>query len=285
MKKPKHLFEIIIISLIIICIFVISFTYNRDSISSVESRIEYVLSRVQGFFYGIGGSVKSSIDSIVNFSTIKQENDDLKKENYELKKEVEELKADGEQNERLRNQLELIDDNELYTYKGCNIISIGGVGGYPDEIIIDKGSKDGIRNEMVVVYLNNLVGKVVAAHNEVSVVQLLTNENIRVSALISGNDDADEYATAYASGYRNNSNKIMCRYTISSSADVKIGDKIVTSGVGNIYPKGIDIGKITSVEEDKVKLQKICNVEPFTNINSLREVFVVIPSDKLNVEY
>jgi len=281
MKKPKHLFEIITILLIIMCIFIINFTYNRKSISSVESKLEYILSRAQGFFYSIGGSVRSSVDSIINFSNIKKENEELKKENNDLKKEIEELKSYGEQNERLRAMFDLADSKDHYTFKGCNIIHVGGAGGYIDQIVLDKGLKDGIKNGIVVVYLNELVGKVVRTLDEVCIVQLLTNENIRVSASINSRDDE----TGIASGYRDNSNRAMCKFTTSIDVDVKIGDVIVTSGRGDIYPKGINVGIITSIEEDKVKLQKNCNVEPFTNINNLKEVYVVIPLDKLNVEY
>ena len=159
------------------CIFLISFTYNRGSISSVESKLELVLSRVQGLFYGIGGSVRSSIDSVINFSSIKKENEELKRRNNELEKKVAELESYGEQNERLRDMFDLVNDNDLYTFKGCNIISLGGVGGYTDQIMLDKGSNDGIKKDMVVVYLNELVGKVVRVTGEVAMVQLLTNEN------------------------------------------------------------------------------------------------------------
>ncbi len=282
MKKPKHLFEIIIISLIIICVFIIGYTYNRSSISSVESKLELVLSKIQGFFYGIGDGIKSSIDNVVNFSNIKNENEMLKKENYELKKQVEQGKSYAIENERLRKAFELEQNNDLYTLKGCNIISIGSIGSYADQIIIDKGSKDGIKKEMVIVdYINELVGKVVSTTEDVAKVQLLTNENIRVSASVNSPDNE----SGIANGYRDNLNRAICKFTIPIGVDVNIGDNIVTSGVGNIYPKGISIGKITSVEEDKVKLQKVCDVKPFVDIGNLKEVFVVIPSDKLNVEY
>ncbi|MCL2320670.1 MAG: rod shape-determining protein MreC [Oscillospiraceae bacterium] len=282
MKRPKHFFEIIIISLIVICVFVIGYTYNRTAASSIESKIEFVLSKVQGVFYGIGNGIRSSIDNVKNFSKIKSENEALKKEIYDLTKENEELKANASDIEQFRIAFDIAKTDDLYTRKGCNVIGMNNPGGYTDKITIDRGTNGEIKNGMVIVdYLNELVGKVVTSREDNAIVQLLTNSDIRVSASVNTPDNV--YGTAY--GYSDNLNRAMCKFEISINADVKIGDTVVTTGVGNIYPKGISIGEITSVEEDKVKLLKVCNVKPFVDISKLKLVYVIIPSNKLNVVY
>lgn len=75
------------------------------------------------------------------------------------------------------------------------------------------------------------------------------------------------------------------KYPAGSSALVKEGDVILTSGSGNIYPKDIKIGEVIGVTEDKVKLMKVAIVEPYVDYNKLEELMVIVPKDKREIKY
>ena len=65
--------------------------------------------------------------------------------------------------------------------------------------------------------------------------------------------------------------------------EVKKGDVVATSMLGNSYPDGIRIGEVISVEEDKVKVMKTAVIKPYINFNKLQQVFVVSPKDPKNI--
>ena len=60
---------------------------------------------------------------------------------------------------------------------------------------------------------------------------------------------------------------------------VKEGDIILTSGLGYFYPKGLRIGEVISVSEDKVKVNKSAIIKPYVDFNKLEELFIIIPKD------
>ena len=68
-------------------------------------------------------------------------------------------------------------------------------------------------------------------------------------------------------------------------SQIKEGDTIVTSGLGQIYPKDIMVGKVTSVTEDKVKVMKSAVVEPAVDFNKLESLFIVVPKDTREIKY
>ena len=72
---------------------------------------------------------------------------------------------------------------------------------------------------------------------------------------------------------------------MSQDTDVKQGDKIVTSGMGNLYPKDIYIGEVSSVAVDQTKISKYAILKPYVNFNKLEEVFIIIPKDTSQISY
>ena len=63
----------------------------------------------------------------------------------------------------------------------------------------------------------------------------------------------------------------------------KEGDIILTSGLGSMYPKGIRIGEVTSVEVDNVGIMKKAVVKPYVDFNKLQELFVIVPKEKVDI--
>ena len=68
-------------------------------------------------------------------------------------------------------------------------------------------------------------------------------------------------------------------------SEVKEGDVILTSGLGQIYPKEIRVGEVISVESDEIKVMKTAIVKPYVDFNKLEELFVIIPKETREVKY
>jgi len=142
-------------------------------------------------------------------------------------------------------------------------------------IMIDKGSGNGVRRNMPVVNLNGLVGKVVEATASSAVVQLMIDPNFRASA-------QDEKTRVMGIIKLWSGSKLRLD-NVPLQEEANAGDRIITSGLGGIFPSGIKIGVITTVEsvEDSSKLDrsfgifKMIEVTPYVDFNSLEELFVL----------
>lgn len=186
-----------------------------------------------------------------------------------------------EENKRLSAALNFTHQIDQYDYRYCNITS-QGANGLMDILIIDKGKKDGVKNGLVVATPEGLVGKVIFTSDSWSKVGTLNNPNVQVSGKIKNTGVIDGVVDGYTDS---NNNKLARLDNMSQDTDVKQGYEIVTSGMGNLYPKDIPIGEVTSVAVDQTKISKYAIMKPYVDFNKLEEVFIIIPKDTSQISY
>lgn len=205
----------------------------------------------------------------------------MRAENFELKDKALKYDSLSNENARLREMLNFKDQKDEYEYIGCDIIGKSG-DNWLDGFIINRGSDDGIKRKMVVVTGRGLVGQVTSVGDNWSIVQTLVNENIAVAGMVNSTREND----GVIKGYRDYNDKLLAKlYYLPLDSKAKEGDIVLTSGLGGLYPKGIMIGTIISIEEDKGKLIKNALVEPSVDFNKLEEMFVVVPKNQREVKY
>lgn len=280
MKPFKNKLAVTIIVLSVAFLGIIIFSVKNGS-NSISSGMGSVVSPLQKIVYKVNDKIKSSVDFFVNFSKVKQENEELKVKNSELENQMVEYSALKDENERLRQVLKLKDSKSNYDYVGVNIIGYSG-GTVSRGYIVDKGTNDGIEKDMIVINYQGLVGKVTQAESNYSVVETILNENMAVSVMV----DSTRETTGILRGYKENKNEDLVKaYNFPIDSEIKEGDVILTSGLGMIYPKEIRIGEVISVETDNVMVMKNAVIKPYVDFNKLEELFVVVPKDKINVKY
>ena len=276
--KNKLAVTIIVLSVTFLGIIIFSVKNGSDSISS---GIGAVVSPLQKIVYKANDKLKSSVEFFVNFSKVKQENEELKIKNSELENQMIEYKALKDENERLREVLKFKDSKSNYDYIGVNIIGYSG-GTVSRGYIVDKGTNDGVEKDMIIINYQGLVGKVTKAESNYSIVETILNENMAVSVMV----DSTRETTGILRGYKENKNEDLVKvYNLPIDSEIKEGDVILTSGLGMIYPKEIRIGEVVSVETDNVMVMKNALVKPYVDFNKLEELFIVVPKDKVNVKY
>ena len=275
MKFFKNKLTVTIIVLSVTFLVLITQSAERSKISFVESGIGTVVNPVQGVFYKINKKVRNSIGFVLNIPDVKKENVELKSENSKLASQLVEYKSLKDENERLRKMLNFRNQRSEYNYVGADIIGKSG-GNYLDEFTINKGSNDGISKGMIAITNEGLVGQVIATGGSWAKVQSLSNENLAVSAMVDG----------VVKGIKDSKNNILAKlYFLPMDSKIKEKDIILTSGLGAMYPKGIRIGEVTSVEVDKGKVMKNAIIKPYVDLRKIEEVFIVIPKNKEEVKY
>lgn len=150
---------------------------------------------------------------------------------------------------------------------------------YEQAIVIAAGSEDGVRVDDAVVTGDGLVGSITRVTGRTALVQLLTDEEAAASAL-----DVRTGAQGIVRHARGTRETLVVD-RVRKQDVIRRGDEIVTagwkaSGLSSLYPKGIQIGVVTSVGQTDTDLFQQVQVEPYVDFGSLDAVIVLVPTDR-----
>jgi len=277
----KNKLTVAIILLSVTFLILIGRSIGRTNATAVENGIGSGFNVVQGALYSVTSNIKNSLGFVFHYSEVRQENESLKKRNAELEQQLVEYNTMSSENIRLRSMLNFKEANQNYDYMGCNVIGVSG-SGYLDQFVIDRGSDDGIAKNMVAVTGEGLVGQVTYVSNKYSIVQTLANENLAVSAMVESTNEN----SGILKGYKDSGSSLIAKiYYLPVDSALTQYDVILTSGLGGLYPKGIRIGTVLSVSEDKGRVMKTALVKPYVDLDKLQELFIIVPKNKIDVTY
>lgn len=252
MQKRATFFPIFLIFLILSVI--IFFLAQRGVLGGLTGFLEQMTSPLQKLTF-----------NIFHVSGGQSTEDKLREENKNLLIQLAKQKELEKENKALHDQFETA---KLETTK---LLPAEIVGMNEDSLIIDKGSSDGVKKGEVVVYKDNLLGKVVAVEKHLSVVNLLTNKDISFTA---------QTSKTSATGVVNGGSSGIILGTVVLSDKLEKDDIVVTKGnvdsKGNGFPPGLAVGKIISVEKHPSALFQAAEVKSLVSFSKLKVVFVLL---------
>ena len=267
----KKLIGWVIGIIVAVALIMYSLTYGSNIVTQGVNDVTNILGRLVSY---PANSINDFIDSVSDLSNTYQENQSLKQKIdtiHELEVQLSELKRD---NQKMKETLKLQDTLNDYTLVNATVIA-RNPDTWRDVITINKGSNDGIQPQMSVMSDNGLVGKVMDVNPTSARVALLSNADntlVRVAAMIQ-NEKEPIYGTI--TGYDDKSNMLVMSQ-IQATQDIKVGDKVVTSGLGGISPNSLYIGTVEEVAMDRFGLYKEVKIRPAADTNDVRYVTVVI---------
>lgn len=214
---------------------------------------------------GVDG-LASIADTVLSFGAMAEENRRLKEQVQRLQEEIIRMREQAEENKELRSLVDFIRDNPGKEYQPATVIGVD-----PSKLvrsmIINRGTNDGVQRGMVVVSHLGLMGKVTEVYQNASKV-LLVNDPSSVANGIVQRSRVEGVVTGRAD------QKLTMQY-VTKSADVVVGDLVVTSGLGGGYPRGLLIGSVEQVQSNDQDLFKTIQLEPAFNPEGLRTVLLV----------
>jgi len=207
-------------------------------------------------------------DSWQNYLALQQvhvENERLKLEVARLQVGLQQERAVAEQSRTLQ---QLLDFRSSVSFATTGAAVIAG-GASPDfrTMTIDKGARAGLKPDMAVIAPAGVVGRVIMPSARASKIQLLIDRNAAAGALV-------ERSRAQGVVEGTGADLLRMNY-VSGVADVKVGDRVVTSGIDGIYPKGFVIGQIQSVRRGAGEFTAIV-IRPAVDFTSLEAVVIVL---------
>ncbi len=233
----------------------------------------------------VNGTVLKLHDSLVSMEENNRSKASLQAENSALKKQLDQLTGAAFRIENLEAENALL--NKLVGYKETHqeqkllparIIALN-MGELRDACLVDKGQEDGVQQGMLIIAGSGLAGVIEEVYPSTSRMTIISSSRTRIGARVLR---ADSRAVGVVTGRSLTGTALKLQY-LPREADIKEGDRIVTSGVGGKYPPGIYIGTVGKVEVDAGGLQKLAQINPAANLTSLEKVFILIDIDEKNM--
>lgn len=240
---------------------------SRRGVPVLEAMTFELFSRVQGATSGVVRGVRDSWGNYVDLRGARSENEALRHRVAELEVRLQEQRAVAAKSERLQALL------GLKPSIAAPVLAAEVIAGYGEAgmltVTIDRGSHDGVKENMAVIAQGGVVGRIIGpVAANASRVQLLIDENAAAAAVTERTS-----AGGMVIGWRNE--PLLRMDLVSNLDDVQAGDLVVTSGADGIYPKGFTIGRVDTSERGS-QLYRTITVRPTANFRALDEVLVVL---------
>lgn len=259
--KKKYVIIILLIFLLIFVQYKIPSTYRpiKGLLGNILNPFLYLVDSTADF-------VNKTLDNYIFLINVKQNNIQLENKIQQLELENSILKEKVKELERLKK---LLNFKEAYKFDtvAANVIGRNN-SGFIKYLIIDMGSKDGIKIDLPVISSKGLVGKIVDVYRSSAKVKVILDKTLKVSVI-----NFNSRETGVASG---SDNGLIVVDFYSNLGQVNIGDLFITSGLGMLYPKGIPVGLVVKIETPDYGLFKKVYLRPLVDFNKLENVLVII---------
>ena len=267
-NKKKYGIAGVILTIIILIILFTLTNVKNSKLTYFENLANKIVMPVQNGLTFLKNKINGNSSFFANVNNLKDENKELQDKNKELEEKLRELESIRAENESLKQYLNLKEKYSDYTAVPADVIN-RDISNYSKDIIINVGSKDGIKEGMTVIAAEGLVGHIISVTDSTSKIQTIIDSSSSVSSLISAARDS-----IICKGILGNEKQLKAMY-IPTETTISQGDTIETSGLGGIYKKGIYIGKVEKVENTTDLTNRYAIVATAVDFAKLETVLVI----------
>jgi len=264
-KKTGIIGIAVTVILLIVLVFISNLELNK--FSYIENAFSKLVMPIQSGITYLKQKLTGNDNYFATMDYLKRENEALKHKNEELEEALRNLEIVQAENTTLKEYLNLTEQYKSYKSIPAYIIS-KDISNYSSIFIINAGRNSGIRENMTVIAAEGLVGHVISVTDNTAKVQTLVDSSNVVSATLESSKD-NVIARGTLTG-----NELKTTY-ISPNTVLIEGEKLYTSGMGGIYPKGIYIGTIKKINETKNITDRSFITEAAVDFENLETVLVI----------
>jgi len=239
---------------------------NKEYDNPFERRVLNFMAPAHRVISRLNNGAAGVWNDYVDLVGVRKENKQLRESVKTLNSRVNESREAVLANERLKKLLDLKNSLSAPSLTA----SVVGEDGSPwfKTIMIDRGTVDGLREGMPVAAVDGVIGQLVKVADRSSRVLLITDHASGVAAIIQ---------RSRARGVVKGRGGGSCALEFSlPGEDVKVGDTVITSGIGRKFPKGLPIGEVTMVKKGEFGIFQTVEVHPTVNLARLEEVLVLM---------
>lgn len=262
-------FKVILSILISLIAVSVIFSIIGSQMSPQSNIIGSITAPFRSAINGIWNGIEDFISAYTDGNEIMLENAELEAEINELRDKLANLEQAEAENEFYKKYLKIAEENPDFKFSAATLISRDSDDPY-HSFVINKGTLNGVSAYDPVITDAGLVGFVSEVGLTTSKVMTILNPELSVGALDNRTNDSG-IVSGDLEFAENGKTKL---YNLARSCSVAIGDYVITSGEG-IFPKGLLIGKIESIGNDKYNTSIYATVAPFVDISELRQVMII----------
>lgn len=263
-RRPTLLFIVVLSLLFVLMSFSSRTRYVGETRTMFERTVMTIFSPVPKFVNWIGGTAQDMHHGYLDMRRAVNENVELRRKVASLTTENLKLRQSGSDMRRLRSLLAYSEQFDFETSMAQTIML--DTAGRFKSIIIDHGSDDGVMVNDVIANANGLIGRVVLTTKDLAKVQLVTDNNCSVGALVE--------RTRRQGVVRGNGSPTIEMFDIPALSDVQPGDRVLSAGIDGVFPKGIPLGTVVRSEPGQ-SLFKTVTVKPAVDFGTIEEVIVI----------
>lgn len=267
MKRRKSGIAGIVITIVLLIILVFVSNLKLNKFSYIENAFSNIIMPIQSGITYLSNKFSGNDKFFTTMDILKDENETLKQRNMQLEEELRKLEVIQSENTTLKEYLNLTEQYKSYKTIPAYIIN-KDISNYSEIFVINVGSNHGVAENMTVIAAEGLVGHVISVTSDTAKVQTLVDTSNVVSATLENSKD-----TVICRGTLNE-NELKTTY-ISTDTVLTEGEKMHTSGMGGIYPKGIYIGTIKKINNTKNITDRSFIAEAAVDFENLETVLVI----------
>lgn len=270
--RGERLRKVILVLFIIGIFVIIGFTNgNNRKVTIVESVLSSAVTLPQKGFTYLKNWITKDTDFFAQVEELKAENEELKKENEELNAKLINYEVILSENSVLKEHVNLTESYPDYNVIVADIIS-ESASNWEEVLVINRGEKDGVKPDMVVVAEEGLVGYVESVTDTTAKIVSILDPGNTVSVRTTRTRDS---LTAKGNSSLSEENKVKLT-KIPTDLTLVEGDRIETSGLGGRYQKGIPIGEVIKFTIKKNPIENEAVVKTYVDFNKLETVAIIV---------
>jgi len=247
---------------LLICIFLSIFLIFSSENEKVQSFRIYTADKFS-FLY-------QPFNWIDNQSFLMKRIEVLASENLKLNLENQILSSNELENKRLRAFLDFKVKRD-HNFIGSDVIS-KGTSSNLNAFLINQGSNSGVKKNDPVLSSKGVIGKIIAVSDDHSSVQLISDGNFRLSVKIMPSE---------SEGIMRWKNNQICEiFEVKKTAEVNIGDIVLTSDLSSYFPPNLPVGEVVSIYDKSDSFNKIVRLELYTDLSTINQLFIIIDENR-----
>ena len=263
----------ILIALLSSALFLVlaALTVGRRTASRAEDMFASAALPVQEAVSRLTGEVTDFFTRVFYPSHIQQENERLTQLVSAYERRLILYEAMEQENARLSELLDFASANSSFYFMTAPV-SARSLDPYVDTLTVRGGSRNGVAEQMAAVNSQGIVGRVVEVGATYSKIRTLQNDDMRISVIVERTRDEGMLGGLIIEDGQLVGLKL---YYLPKDADLQVGDTIVTSGLGGIFPKGLYVGKVLYLTDEDNGEYDACVVSD-VDFEHLEEVLIIL---------
>jgi len=238
-------------------------SYIRSALVTVSTPFRWAFTKVGEGLSGFSMYFRTLED-------LRDENEALRAELDEYKNLVYDAELIGEENEFLSSFLGIKEEHVDFLFEDATVVGRESTN-YRTVYTLSKGTLHGIEVNMPIITDDGLVGHITEVGSTWSKAVLITETASAVGAFV----ERSGVLGVVEGTYELRSDGICRMVYIEPDADIRVGDKVFTSGIGEVYPRGMLIGKVSQISIDENTRTLTAIIEPSADLDSISKLMII----------